>query len=142
MVKGHACNGVAYDKELDGSFTGGTLASGNYYLTEDVSLIYNLVIAAGSDVKICLNGKNITGQFIDNDGTLTLSNCDTAKGSISGYWGESSSVLNGNAVIDSDDYSQVKDTSKINGCTFNTDVRCRNSSEISDGTFKDRKSVV
>ena len=135
VVKGHACNGVTYDKALDSSFTGGYLNSGNYYLTEDIELTDTLEIAAGSDVKICLNGKNITGQGILNNGTLTLNNCDTAKGSISRYWGKSSSVLNGNAVIDSDSYSQVKDTSKINGCTFNAPVRCYNSSEISNGTF-------
>ena len=135
VVKGHICGGVTYDKALDSSFTGGTLTSGNYYLTEDISLTEKLNITAGSDVKICLNGKNITGQLIYNYGTLNLNNCDNAKGSISRYWGKSSSVLNGNAVIDSDDYSEIYDTSKINGCTFNADVYCIGSSEISNGTF-------
>ena len=135
VVMPHTCNGVTYDKPLDSSFTGGALASGNYYLTEDIDLTDTIKIAAGSDVKICLNGKNITGQRIDNNGTLNLNNCDNAKGSISRYWGKSSSVLNGNAVIDSDDYSEIYDTSKINGCTFNGDVYCVDSSEISGGTF-------
>ena len=135
VVMPHTCDGVTYDKPLDSSFKGGYLASGNYYLTEDIDLTDTIKIAAGSDVKICLNGKNITGQRIDNNGTLNLNNCDNAKGSISRYWGKSSSVLNGNAVIDSDDYSEIYDTSKINGCTFNGDVYCVYSSEISGGTF-------
>lgn len=42
MPSGHTCDGVTYDIPLDSSFTGGTLASGNYYLTEDITLAKKL----------------------------------------------------------------------------------------------------
>ncbi|UKI15694.1 MAG: hypothetical protein L6V87_08155 [Ruminococcus sp.] len=118
---GHTCDGVTYDKPLDSSFTGGTLASGNYYLTEGITLAKKIEINADSNVKICLNGNSINtedvtgyGYTINNYGTLTLNNCDTANGIINTYSFTflcyNNSVLYGNAAI----YSpmQVKGRSK------------------------------
>ena len=82
VVLAHICDGVTYDKPLDSSFKGGTLASGNYYLTEDITLASIIQINAGSDVKICLNGKSISEYYVSNYGTLTLNNCNAANGKV------------------------------------------------------------
>ena len=150
MPSGHTCDGVTYDIPLDSSFTGGTLASGNYYLTEGITLAKKIKINAGSDVKICLNGKSINTEdvtgfdyTIRNYGTLTLNNCDTANGIINTYSFTflcyNNSVLYGNAAI----YSpmEVKGRSKISGCTFNNDISCTANSEITGGTFLDRTYI-
>ena len=150
MPSGHTCDGVTYDIPLDSSFTGGTLASGNYYLTEGITLSKKIEINADSDVKICLNGKSINtedvtgyGYTINNYGTLTLNNCDTANGIINTYSFTflcyNNSVLYGNAAI----YSpmQVKGRSKISGCTLNNAISCTANSEITGGTFLDRTYI-
>lgn len=150
MPSGHTCDGVTYDIPLDSSFTGGTLASGNYYLTEGITLAKKIEINAGSDVKICLNGKSINTEdvtgfdyTIRNYGTLTLNNCDTANGIINTYSFTflcyNNSVLYGNAAI----YSpmEVKGRSKISGCTFNNDISCTANSEITGGTFLNRTYI-
>ena len=150
MPSGHTCDGVTYDKPLDSSFTGGTLASGNYYLTEGITLAKKIEINAGSNVKICLNGNSINTEdvtgydyTIKNYGTLTLNNCDTANGIINTYSFTflcyNNSVLYGNAAI----YSpmDVKGRSKISGCTFNNDISCTANSEITGGTFLKRTYI-
>ena len=147
---GHTCGGVTYDKPLDSSFTGGTLASGNYYLTEGITLAKKIEINADSNVKICLNGNSINtedvtgfGYTINNYGTLTLNNCDTANGIINTYSFTflcyNNSVLYGNAAI----YSpmEVKGRSKISGCTFNNHISCSANSEITGGTFLDKTYI-
>ena len=136
VVAIHTCNGVTYDKPLDSSFKGGYLASGNYYLTEDIDLTDTIKIAAGSDVKICLNGKNISGYNVENRGTLTLNNCNAANGKLNNYYrGYGDSVLCGNAVIDGNLFSSSDNNSKISGCIFNREILCSESSLITDGTF-------
>ena len=136
VVMPHTCNGVTYDKPLDSSFTGGTLASGNYYLTEDITLTDTIKIAAGSDVKICLNGKNISGYNVENRGTLTLNNCNAANGKLNNYYhGYNDSVLYGNAVINTTVFSSTEGTSKISGCIFDHKFVCAENSEITGGTF-------
>ena len=136
VVMPHTCNGVTYDKPLDSSFKGGYLASGNYYLTEDIDLTDTIKIAAGSDVKICLNGKNISGYNVENRGTLTLNNCNAANGKLNNYYrGYGDSVLCGNAVIDGNLFSSSDNNSKISGCIFNREILCSESSLITDGTF-------
>ena len=136
VVMPHTCNGVTYDKPLDSSFTGGTLASGNYYLTEDIDLTDTIKIAAGSDVKICLNGKNISGYNVENRGTLTLNNCNAANGKLNNYYhGYNDSVLYGNAVINTTVFSSTEGTSKISGCIFDHKFVCAENSEITGGTF-------
>ena len=136
VVMPHTCNGVTYDKPLDSSFTGGTLASGNYYLTEDIDLTDTIKIAAGSDVKICLNGKNISGYNVENRGTLTLNNCNAANGKVNTYYnGYNNSVLYGNAVINNTIFSSTEGTSKISGCIFDHKFVCMENSEITGGTF-------
>ena len=136
VVMPHTCNGVTYDKPLDSSFKGGYLASGNYYLTEDIDLTDTIKIAAGSDVKICLNGKNISGYNVENHGTLTLNNCNAANGKLNNYYhGYNDSVLYGNAVINTTVFSSTEGTSKISGCIFDHKFVCAENSEITGGTF-------
>ena len=136
VVAIHTCNGVTYDKPLDSSFKGGTLASGNYYLTEDIDLTDTIKIAAGSDVKICLNGKSISEYYVENYGTLTLNNCNAANGKLNNHYrGYGDSVLCGNAVIDGNLCSSSDNNSKISGCIFNREILCSESSLITDGTF-------
>ena len=136
VVMPHTCNGVTYDKPLDSSFKGGCLASGNYYLTEDIDLTDTIKIAAGSDVKICLNGKSISEYYVENYGTLTLTNCNAANGKLNNYYrGYGDSVLCGNAVIDGNLFSSSDNNSKISGCIFNREILCSESSLITDGTF-------
>ena len=136
VVAIHTCNGVTYDKPLDSSFKGGYLASGNYYLTEDIDLTDTIKIAAGSDVKICLNGKNISGYNVENRGTLTLNNCNAANGKLNNYYhGYNDSVLYGNAVINTTVFSSTEGTSKISGCIFDHKFVCAENSEITGGTF-------
>ena len=136
VVMPHTCNGVTYDKPLDSSFKGGYLASGNYYLTEDIDLTDTIKIAAGSDVRICLNGKSISEYYVENYGTLTLNNCNAANGKLNNYYrGYGDSVLCGNAVIDGNLFSSSDNNSKISGCIFNREILCSESSLITDGTF-------
>ena len=136
VVATHTCNGVTYDKPLDSTFTGGTLASGNYYLTEDIDLTDTIKIAAGSDVKICLNGKSISEYYVNNYGTLTLNNCNAANGKVNTYYnGYNNSVLYGNAVINNTVFSSTEGTSKISGCIFDHKFVCMENSEITGGTF-------
>ena len=142
VVMPHTCNGVTYDKPLDSSFKGGTLASGNYYLTEDIDLTDTIKIAAGSDVKICLNGKNISGYNVENRGTLTLNNCNAANGKLNNYYhGYNDSVLYGNAVINTTVFSSTEGTSKISGCIFDHKFVCAENSEITGGTFNQMVAV-
>ena len=47
----HICNGVTYSNRLDSTFKGGTLASGNYYLTENLTLTSEIRIDRNSIVK-------------------------------------------------------------------------------------------
>ncbi len=136
VVATHSCNGVTYDKPLDSSFKGGTLASGNYYLTEDIDLTDTIKIAAGSNVKLCLNGKSIAGYCVENRGTLTLNNCNAANGKVNTYYnGYNNSVLYGNAVINNTIFSSTEGTSKISGCIFDHKFVCMENSEITGGTF-------
>ena len=136
VIAKHTCDGVTYDKPLDSSFTGGTLASGNYYLTEDIDLTDTIKIAAGSDVKICLNGKSISEYYVNNYGTLTLNNCNAANGKVNTYYnGYNNSVLYGNAVINNTVFSSTEGTSKISGCIFDHKFVCMENSEITGGTF-------
>ena len=142
VVLAHICDGVTYDKPLDSSFKGGTLASGNYYLTEDINLTNTIEISAGSDVKICLNGKSISEYYVNNYGTLTLNNCNAANGKVNTYYnGYNNSVLYGNAVINNTVFSSTEGTSKISGCIFDHKFVCMENSEITGGTFNQTVAV-
>ena len=142
VVLAHICDGVTYDKPLDSSFKGGTLASGNYYLTEDINLTNTIEISAGSDVRICLNGKSISEYYVNNYGTLTLNNCNAANGKVNTYYnGYNNSVLYGNAVINNTVFSSTEGTSKISGCIFDHKFVCMENSEITGGTFNQTVAV-
>ena len=71
------------------STRGGFLESGNYYLSEDLTLTKNLTIS-GQDVTICLNGHVLTGQTTydssvikvqkwESEATLTICDCKTTE---------------------------------------------------------------
>ena len=61
--------------------TGGTLQSGNYYLTSDVTLTTDITIADNATVTLCLNGYKLTGTGTNavitfNEGVdFTLEDC-------------------------------------------------------------------
>jgi len=78
-VWGHICNGIAFDSELDSTFTGGKLTSGHYFLTSDITLSSNIEIQVESEVLICLNGYvlNLNGYQIYSDGKkLEIYDCN------------------------------------------------------------------
>ena len=67
--------------------------SGNYYLTDHVTLKTAVTIASGVDVKLCLNGFNITttatgARLINQKGTLSITDCHPKSG-----WGTLSSAI-------------------------------------------------
>ena len=61
--------------------TGGTLQSGNYYLTSDVTLTTDITIADNATVTLCLNGYKLTGTgagsviTVDIRADFTLEDC-------------------------------------------------------------------
>ena len=68
------------------SASGGYLASGNYYLSDDLTLTNNLIIN-GQKVTICLNGNVLTGKTtydssviqVQYGGTLTICDCQNTE---------------------------------------------------------------
>ena len=98
VVVAHICNGVTYSNRLDSTFKGGTLASGNYYLTENLTLTSEIRIDRNSIVKICLNGHSITqtanAGIFANNGTLDVIDC-MAAGKLSGGKGCTSTQAGG-----------------------------------------------
>ncbi len=81
----HTHDDVTFDKWTAAS---GELASGNYYLAESnaTPLAGNITIPDGVAVNLCLNGKTLDmgGYYINNCGTLTICDCQTAQGKITG----------------------------------------------------------
>ncbi|MCF0121296.1 MAG: hypothetical protein HUJ65_06625, partial [Oscillospiraceae bacterium] len=74
---------VTFDKKL--TSTGGALASGNYYLDDDLELDDNLIIYTGVTVNLCLNGHVLTGDgsgdaVITSNGVLNLCDCNGSDG--------------------------------------------------------------
>lgn len=67
--------------------------SGNYYLTENITLKTLSTVASGVDVKLCLNGYNITttatgSRLINQKGTLSITDCHAMAD-----WGTLSSAI-------------------------------------------------
>ena len=61
----------------DGTWTaitadGGTLQSGNYYLTSDVTLTTDITIADNATVTLCLNGYKLTGTGAEYSSVITV----------------------------------------------------------------------
>ncbi len=65
--------------------TSGALASGNYYLSGNVTATGQITVANGETVTLCLCGNTLDlGSYnIDNRGTLTIVDCKTPEGTIS-----------------------------------------------------------
>ena len=69
--------------------------TGNYYLSEDITLLYDVNIPEGVTVNLCLNGKTLTGTgehsvfLVENGGTLNLTDCcmdaDKTGGAVTGF---------------------------------------------------------
>lgn len=72
--------------ELTVSHSGTSLASGNYYLKDDVELSNSITVGKGEEVTLCLNGNTLTksgGKTINVKGTLTICDCSaTGAGTI------------------------------------------------------------
>ena len=89
--------------------------TGNYYLTEDMTLSATVILNAGQNVKLCLNGHKLTidntsnRMFSVENGTLTICDCsyDAAKDSFKGsveakrvnYWAAVANVAGSNAAL-------------------------------------------
>ncbi len=61
----HSHDDISFDTPLPAD--GGELASGNYYLDEDVALKDSIVISSGAKVNICLNGNRLCRSEYKND---------------------------------------------------------------------------
>ncbi len=96
--------------ELNQDFTGGALAEGNYYLSEDVTLTDSLVVSG--TVKLCLNGHTLAygGNdiasviVINKDNTLYICDCmsggQISGGKKSGIYNMGTLQINGGAIIE------------------------------------------
>lgn len=68
--------------ELTVSHSGTSLASGNYYLKDDVELSNSITVGKGEEVTLCLNGNTLSksgGMTIKVKGTLTICDCSTTE---------------------------------------------------------------
>lgn len=68
--------------ELTVSHSGTSLASGNYYLKDDVELSNSITVGKGEEVTLCLNGNTLSksgGMTIKVKGTLTVCDCSTTE---------------------------------------------------------------
>ena len=70
-VQDHVCEDITWQPLPEGTTDFGTLTSGNYYLTGDVTVTAASRIPTGSDIKLCLNGHNITSTNTRVFGYLT-----------------------------------------------------------------------
>jgi len=85
---------MSFSWQIDNTFTGGTLYTGNYYLTEDIDQINQaIIIAANETVNICLKGHSFKlyadgtdeqyFSLIVNEGaTLNIYDCEDNAGKI------------------------------------------------------------
>jgi len=64
------CNDITFDNELDSTFTGGTLTTGNYYLSEDVTVSDTITIPEGETVNFYLNGHVLISNILDTSKSL------------------------------------------------------------------------
>ena len=83
--------GDTLKRQSDGDWI---LPAGNYYLKNDITVEYAIVISSNVTVTICLNGKTITGQTathnnttdpvfrVEKDGKLTLTDCQENRGKV------------------------------------------------------------
>lgn len=133
-VEGHACQSITDWQTLSGTVDFGTLASGNYYLTGDVTVQTASYIGAATkisdtegyrvdeacDLVICLNGYNITcstdrtfkGVLMGSSLTIT----DCSYDAQSGTWG--GTVIGGTSVNGGIAYTYAQSTTNIYGGNF------------------------
>lgn len=112
----HTHNDIAFSQWKQGDSL--PTASGNYYLTKDVTLTEQATIATGADVKLCLNGHTITapenGRAFNVQGTLSLYD-DTGKaGKVLGASGSTVSENGGVYVAGGGIFNMLGGT--ITGC--------------------------
>ncbi len=119
----HTHSGVTFE---DWTATGGSVASGSYYLTNSITATGNITIASESDVNLCLNGKTLDlgTNHIANNGTLTICDCQSEPGTIKSGANFESTIEN---------YGTLKMTGgKINSEVF-YGIGNRNTAKISGG---------
>ena len=91
LCGGTDCNGEGHGQE-DTKTTfrpwTGTVATGAYYLTSDIS---GFTVPSGVDLTLCLNGYNITSDGVQNEDVITVEPgatftlCDCKRGGTTGY---------------------------------------------------------
>lgn len=100
-VGDHSCAGLTYTAIPTGTVNLGTLKTGNYYLTGDIT-VTGVTNFSNKDVKICLNGYSITpGDAVDaplgrvrSGAELHISDCSGEKDG-SGNWSFDGSIYAG-----------------------------------------------
>ena len=112
----HSCADVTWKPLPEGTTDFGKLAAGNYYLTGDVQV--TAVTNITKDVKICLNGHNITtgtsrvfGSPRTASGKLTVTDC--SYDAATKTWG--GTITGGNSVYGTILYSHYSSTTNIYG---------------------------
>ncbi len=98
----HTHDGITFDQKF--TATSGDLASGNYYLAENVTASDMITIAADAEVTLCLNGKTLDmgSLYIFNQGKLTICDCHTTKdtwGTVTGTHNQNLIMANGSTLI-------------------------------------------
>ena len=89
-VEDHVCEKIQW-QPLSGTVNFGTLAAGNYYLSGDVTVSGAANIAAGTTLRICLNGHNITSTgsrvfgYVLANAQVDICDCSGTKDS-AGEW--------------------------------------------------------
>ena len=83
--------------------------TGNYYLSEDITLLYDVNIPEGVTVNLCLNGKTLTGTgehsvfLVENGGALNLTDCcmdaDKTGGAVTGGVSAYGGAVNNNGMF-------------------------------------------
>ncbi len=82
-VKPHDhADGTSFDKKW--TATGGSVSSGLYFLSGDITATGSIKISAGEEVTLCLNGHTLDmgSYYIENNGTLTICDCQSEQGKI------------------------------------------------------------
>ena len=97
-IDGHSCEAVTWQPLPEGISDFGTLESGNYYLTEDVTVTANTKIEGSKNIALCLNGHNITTTAYRTFGlieqsTLTITDCSANWGTVYGSNGPHGQIL-------------------------------------------------
>ena len=115
----HTCEAITWQPLPEGTNDLGKVGSGNYYLTADVTITGTTALANGTDLKICLNGHNITtttGRVIGNAPKSTVTFTDCSYDAETGTW--DGTVTGGNSTLGTIMYTRTLTTLNIYGGNF------------------------